>query len=42
MQKPLMFLVIGLFFGFGLGFLFAAANGVTLDGHDHAHNAAAE
>ncbi|MBL4751894.1 MAG: hypothetical protein JKX71_15185 [Amylibacter sp.] len=35
MQKPLALLIIGLFFGFGLGFLFAAANGITLNGHDH-------
>lgn len=35
MQKPLALLVIGLFFGTGLGFLVAASNGVTLDGHDH-------
>lgn len=35
MQKPLALLVIGLFFGTGLGFLAAASNGITLDGHDH-------
>ena len=35
MQKPFMLLVIGLFFGFGLGFLFVASNDVTLDGRDH-------
>ncbi|PCH96655.1 MAG: hypothetical protein COB84_04570 [Rhodobacteraceae bacterium] len=38
MQKPLALLFIGLFFGTGAGFLIAAANGVTLDGHDHDHN----
>jgi uncharacterized Zn-binding protein involved in type VI secretion len=42
MQKPLMLLVIGLFLGFGLGFLFAASNDVTLGGHDHAHNGTTE
>ena len=35
MSRPLALLVIGLVFGSGAGFLFAAANGVTLDGHDH-------
>lgn len=29
-------LIIGLVFGGGLGFVLAASNGVTLDGHDHA------
>ena len=36
MNRAIAMLVIGLAFGFGLGFLLAAANGVTLDGHDHA------
>jgi len=40
MQKPFALLIIGLFFGGGLGFLTAASNGVTLDGHDHGKNAA--
>jgi hypothetical protein len=40
MQRSLALLIIGLFFGAGAGFLFAAANGVTLDGHDHDHNVA--
>lgn len=40
MQRPLALLIIGLFFGTGFGFLFAASNGVTLDGHDHDHNVA--
>ena len=40
MQRSLALLIIGLFFGGGLGFLVAASNGVTLDGHDHAHNVA--
>ncbi|NNE82303.1 MAG: hypothetical protein HKN18_18690 [Silicimonas sp.] len=35
MNRPLALLVIGLVFGGGVGFLLAAANGVTLDGHDH-------
>lgn len=35
MQRPLMLFAIGLFFGAGVGFLVAAANGVTLTGHDH-------
>ena len=35
MPRQAMLLVIGLFFGFGGGFLLAAANGITLDGHDH-------
>ena len=35
MRKPFALLLIGLFFGAGLGFLLAAANGITLDGHDH-------
>jgi hypothetical protein len=35
---------IGLVFGGGMGFLVAASNGITLDGHDHetAHGAAHE
>lgn len=41
MQKPFALLIIGLFFGSGLGFLTAASNGVTLDGHDHGENAEA-
>ena len=41
MRKPFALLLIGLFFGSGLGFILAAANGITLDGHDHGsdHNA---
>jgi uncharacterized Zn-binding protein involved in type VI secretion len=35
MRKPFALLLIGLFFGTGLGFMLAAANGITLDGHDH-------
>jgi hypothetical protein len=36
MNRPLALLLIGLVFGGGIGFVLAAANGVTLDGHDHA------
>ncbi len=35
MPKTLVFLMIGLFFGTGLGFLFAATSGAALDGHTH-------
>jgi len=39
MPKTLIFLVIGLFFGAGLGFLTAASSGAQLTAHDHgAHN----
>ncbi len=36
MNRAVAMLLIGLVFGGGLGFVLAAANGVTLDGHDHA------
>ena len=36
MSRALALLIIGLVFGGGIGFVIAAANGVTLDGHDHA------
>ena len=36
MAHPLAMLAIGLVLGGGVGFTLAAANGVTLDGHDHA------
>lgn len=36
MSRALALLIIGLVFGGGIGFILAAANGVTLDGHDHA------
>ena len=40
MERSLALFVIGLVFGGGIGFVAAAANGVTLDGHDHsAHGA---
>lgn len=35
LRQPLAILLIGLFFGGGIGFLLAAANGITLNGHDH-------
>ncbi len=35
MSRSLALFGIGLVFGGGVGFLIAAANGVTLDGHDH-------
>ena len=36
MNRTLAMLIIGLVFGGGIGFVLAAANGVTLDGHNHA------
>ncbi|APE45562.1 hypothetical protein BOO69_17235 [Sulfitobacter alexandrii] len=36
MNRTLALFVIGLIFGGGLGFAFAAGNGITFDGHDHA------
>jgi hypothetical protein len=36
MPKTFAFLIIGLFFGFGAGFLVAASTGSQLQGHDHA------
>ena len=38
-MRQLALLLIGLFFGGGIGFLIAASQGVTLDGHDHANPA---
>ncbi|MCZ4257981.1 hypothetical protein O4H53_20730 [Sulfitobacter sp. G21635-S1] len=35
MGRTLALFVIGLVFGGGLGFAFAAGNGITFDGHDH-------
>lgn len=35
MPKTFVFLIIGLFFGTGLGFLVAATSGARLEGHDH-------
>lgn len=41
MNTALPMLAIGLIFGGGIGFTIAAANGITLDGHDHsAHHGA--
>ncbi|MEM7319228.1 MAG: hypothetical protein AAF408_09435 [Pseudomonadota bacterium] len=42
MNTALPLFLIGLIFGGGIGFTIAAANGITLDGHDHsdaAHHA---
>lgn len=36
MDRRILMLLIGLVFGTGFGFLLAASQGVTLDGHDHA------
>ena len=36
MNRPLALFAIGLVFGGGLGFVVAAGNGITFDGHDHA------
>ena len=36
MNRSIALLIIGLAFGGGIGFVLAAANGVTLDGHVHA------
>ncbi|WP_010393410.1 hypothetical protein [Paracoccus sp. TRP] len=38
MDRSIPMLLIGLIFGGGMGFVIAAANGVTLDGHDHGAN----
>lgn len=35
MDRSIPLLLIGLIFGGGIGFTLAAANGITLDGHDH-------
>ncbi len=36
MDRSIIMLVIGLVLGGGIGFVFAAGNNITLDGHDHA------
>ena len=36
MERSLVLFAIGLIFGGGIGFVVAAGNGVTFDGHDHA------
>ncbi len=38
MNKSLALLGIGLILGGLTGFVFAAGNGITLDGHDHSHD----
>jgi len=38
MDRSVLLLLVGLVFGAGIGFTFAAANGVSLNGHDHAHD----
>ncbi|WP_135504293.1 hypothetical protein [Roseovarius aestuariivivens] len=40
MPKVFIFLFIGLFFGFGAGFLVAAASGMKVEGHAHEGDAA--
>lgn len=45
MDRTIPILLIGLVFGGGIGFTLAAANGITLDGHDHgdpSHHAGAQ
>jgi len=39
-DRSIALLVIGLIFGGGIGFVIAAGNGITLDGHDHSQNLA--
>lgn len=34
-DRSIALLIIGLVFGGGIGFVIAAGNGITLDGHDH-------
>ena len=40
MRNPIFYLLIGLVFGTGLGFIWAGAAGVTFDGHDHSAHVA--
>ena len=40
MDRSLALFAIGLIFGGGIGFVVAAGNGITFDGHDHADTAA--
>ena len=40
MRNPIAFLIIGLFFGAGIGFLLAGSQGITFDGHDHSEHVA--
>lgn len=39
MRHPIAFLFIGLFFGTGVGFIWAGSLGVTFDGHNHTEHA---
>ncbi|RKT28065.1 hypothetical protein BXY70_3423 [Roseovarius halotolerans] len=41
MPRTFIFLLIGLFFGTGFGFLLAASSGTKLEGHDHGADTAA-
>ncbi|MHA7775548.1 hypothetical protein [Roseibium sp. M-1] len=41
MERSLVLFAIGLIFGGGIGFVVAAGNGVTFDGHDHSTGHAA-
>lgn len=40
MDRTIGMLIIGLIFGGGIGFVIAAGNGITFDGHDHGENLA--
>lgn len=40
MDRALVLFVIGLIFGGGIGFVTAAGNNITLDGHDHTEHVA--
>lgn len=40
MDRALVLFAIGLIFGGGIGFVIAAGNGITFDGHDHGDPAA--
>ncbi|MCO4824028.1 MAG: hypothetical protein KC451_04165 [Amylibacter sp.] len=40
MRNPIPFLLIGLFFGTGIGFIWAGSQGVTFDGHNHVEHSA--
>ena len=42
MDRSLLLLALGLFFGAGIGFVIAASNGITLDGHSHEQNTAGD
>lgn len=38
MDRSIIMLVIGLIFGGGIGFVYAAGNNIALDGHDHGNH----